>query len=255
MKITTFNINGVRARHDRLIAWIDKVDPDVLCLQETKCRVDVFPLDEISKRYPYIELIGQPSFNGVAICSKQKMFDVKLNPVVGEQQRSIAVTINGIRIVNVYIPQGQSLDSPKYTEKLNWLEQFDQWFYSDKKKYRYKRYVLLGDFNIAPTDLDVWSTKHWTTETVSCTPLERAWYFNFLKKYLLTDAVRSLTNKPSYTWWSYRGYFKEPGKYGVRLDHVLISPGLTVTAFHIDEVERKQHQGASDHTALTVTIK
>lgn len=259
MKITTFNINGVRARHDRLIQWVDKHKPDILCLQETKCVLDKFPLTEFAARYPYIEIIGQPSFNGVAVMSLHPMTAIELNPVITtnnvvNQQRCIAVTVKGVRIVNVYIPQGQSQDSPKFLEKLDWLEQFDCWLTRDLKKYKPKHFILLGDFNIAPTDNDVWSTAHWTSETVSCTPLERAWYLALLKKYSLTDAVRALTQKSEFTWWSYRGYSRAPGKYGVRLDHVLLSSGLVSNSFIVDHVERRQHVGASDHTALTVNF-
>ena len=236
MVITTWNVNGVRARKERILSWLDKHHPTILCLQETRCEDLAFPYIDLRKYYPYIIHRGQKKSNGVAILSKYKMRDIDMLPLFDDQCRAIACTVKNVRIINLYVIQGQNLESERYPEKLAWWENFTQWYGTQK----YENIVTVGDFNIAPTELDVWCAKHWHNKIVTCTDAERDAYFKFLSKYNLNDSVRSLTDKPSFTWHGYREWKwepKNPLRRGIRIDFVIHTKTLKPLKFHIDTEE------------------
>ena len=162
MKIATWNVNSVNARLPHLLKWLASAEPDVVCLQETKCVDESFPYQELHDLGYYSAFYGQRSYNGVAIISKHEPKDViKGLPDDDEesQKRLIAATINGVRIVDVYVPNGQSLDSDKFQFKLDWLQRLRAFFDAN---YRTDEKVLLcGDFNVAPLAEDVWNPGAW----------------------------------------------------------------------------------------------
>ena len=153
--------------------------------------------------------------------------------------------------------QGQNLESPKYPYKLNWWKNFVAWYSVQANDYGYEQTVVVGDFNICPTEQDVWSVKAWHEGIVSCTPAEREMFFKFIKDHDLIDAIRSLTDEPAFTWYGYREWKwgKDPLKRGIRIDHVLHTKDLKAKSFHIDTDERMQSLGASDHLPVSIKFK
>ena len=257
MWITTWNVNGIRARKDRVLSWVDQYYPPILCLQETRCLNAVFPHTELSSYYEHIAHTDQPKSNGVAILSKHKLYDIDINPIGDDQHRVIAATIKDHRIINIYVPQGSAIEDPKYSYKLNWWASFSEWYKVQGLKYGTENTVIVGDYNICPTERDVWSTKHWHEGIVSCTPVERAMFRAFKEENGLIDAIDSLTSDQVFTWFGYREWkwnFNNPLKFGVRIDHVLHTSDLKALEFHVDFEERCKSVGASDHLPVSVKL-
>ncbi len=251
MNITTFNVNSIRARLDRLLRWLDDRDPDVVCLQELKCTEVELPRAELEKRGYHVVISGQKSWNGVAILSKQPITDVEIDvPWRGDvQARGITGVVAGLRIVNLYVVNGQDTASDKYAYKLEWLKQLREWV----APHVGGPLVVCGDFNIAPADLDVYDPANWT-EQVLCTTAERDAFFGLLALGL-TDSFRKLhPTRRQFTWWDYRQSGFEQNK-GVRIDHHLLSAALLprLVDVTVDLVERGQPQ-ASDHAPVTLHL-
>ena len=203
MKIATWNVNSLKVRLLQVLQWLKDNPVDILCLQETKLTDEKFPLTEIEAAGYQAVFTGQKTYNGVAILAKETASDiVRNNPLfTDEQQRIVAATFGKIRIVCAYVPNGQSVGSDKYRYKIEWLRALRNWLEEEKKKYPYL--ALLGDYNIAPEDRDVYDPVAWAGN-VLVSELERV-AFRALLDIGLVDAFR-LFEQPekSYSWWDYR---------------------------------------------------
>jgi exodeoxyribonuclease-3 len=253
MKIATWNVNSLKVRLPHLLQWLDTNPVDVLCLQETKLTDDKFPIAEINAAGYQVAFSGQKTYNGVAILSKHPITDVvKNNPrYQDEQQRIIAATIEGMRIVCAYVPNGQTVDSDKYVYKLAWLASLREWLAEEIGAHEHL--ALLGDYNIAPEDRDVHDPLAWAGQ-VLCSDKERA-ALTALVELGLVDSFRLFEQaEKSFSWWDYRqlGYQKNKG---MRIDHILLSPTLAkrCVACAIDRVPRKWEQ-PSDHAPVIATL-
>ncbi|MDB5764109.1 MAG: xth [Herminiimonas sp.] len=254
MKLATWNVNSLKVRLPQVLQWLTDNPVDVLCLQETKTTDDKFPAAEIEAAGYQVAFSGQKTYNGVAILSKYPMHDVvRNNPLFAdEQQRIIAATIEGVRVICAYVPNGQSVDSDKYRYKLKWLEALEQWLTAELKIHQ--NLALLGDYNIAPADADVHDPVLWQGQVLVSEP-ERA-AFQRLCGLNLADAFRLFEQSEKlFSWWDYRQMaFRR--NMGLRIDHILLSPSLAArcTACVIDKLPRKWEQ-PSDHTPVIATIE
>ncbi len=253
MKIATWNVNSLNVRLPHVLDWIEANKPDALCLQETKQEDIKFPYDALKEAGYNAIHTGQKTYNGVAILSPHEMTDVHtaIPNFADEQKRLIAATINGVRIVCVYIPNGQAVDSDKYQYKLNWLEAFTPWLQTEIAKY--PKLALLGDYNIAPEDVDCHDPAAWLGQ-VLVSPRERD-AFKKLIQLGLEDGFRLFDkNEGQFSWWDYRmaGFRRN---LGMRIDHILITPALKEisTASYIDKTPRKLER-PSDHTPVVLEM-
>jgi exodeoxyribonuclease-3 len=253
MKIATWNVNSLTVRLPQVLEWLAIHNPDVLALQEIKMMDEKFPLQALETVGYQSTFFGQKTYNGVAILSRLSAEGVQkgIPHFVDLQSRVIAATVGDMRIVNVYIPNGQSPDSDKYQYKLNWLLELTQYLKQELKAH--PRLVLLGDFNIAPEDRDVYDPALWAGQ-VLCTDAERA-YFNGFLELGLVDSLRILEQGPGiYSWWDYRGAaFRR--KQGMRIDHILVSQSLVnkVVDVSVDQIPR-QAQRPSDHAPVVLML-
>jgi exodeoxyribonuclease-3 len=253
MKIATWNVNSLKVRLPHLLDWLAAAQPDVVCLQETKSEDKNFPADELIAAGYQVVFSGQKTYNGVAILAKSTLVDVQMG-IPGfedEQKRVIAATVEGVRIVCVYIPNGQSLDSDKYQYKLRWLAALTDWLRDELT--RHPKLALLGDYNIAPDDRDLYDPEGWAGNVLVSEP-ERAAFYR-LEGLGLKDSFR-LFEQPekSYSWWDYRMMaFRR--NMGLRIDHILLSAPLaaTCTACTIDRAPRKLER-PSDHTPVIAEL-
>jgi len=256
MKIATWNINSINARLPLLTKWLTESPVDVLCLQETKCVDENFPYQEMKDLGYHVTFYGQKSYNGVAILSKDEITDVQKN-FPGEDgddfpKRLIAATINGVRIVNTYIPNGTEIWTDKFTFKLDWLQRLRHYF--DETAGHDDNVLLCGDFNVAPGELDVWSVPAWTGKLHFSKP-ERA-AIHHVKQWGFVDVFRQMNGDlKEYSWWNYRE-FSFPKNHGLRIDHIWTSPALAERCMGcwIDREPRKWER-PSDHTPVVAEFK
>ncbi|HEX5337647.1 MAG TPA: exodeoxyribonuclease III [Gallionella sp.] len=253
MKIATWNVNSLKVRLPHVLDWLAANPVDALCLQETKQQDGDFPHAELLAAGYHSVFSGQKTYNGVAILSREPVSDVQLGipDFSDEQKRVIAATVGDVRVVCVYIPNGQSIDSDKYQYKLGWLTALHDWL--KQELVRYPKLALLGDYNIAPEDADVYDPKAWEGNVLVSAP-ERA-AFKSLQALGLHDSFR-LFEQPekSYSWWDYRMMaFRR--NLGLRIDHILISEPLVAQckACVIDREPRKLER-PSDHTPVVVEL-
>jgi exodeoxyribonuclease III len=253
MKLVTWNVNSLNVRLPHVEGWLASAAPDVLCLQEIKMEDAKFPRAAIEAAGYQVVFDGQKTYNGVAIISRSAPEDVSrgIPGFADEQKRVIAATIDGVRVICVYIPNGQSLDSDKYQYKLAWLEALTGYLRDELA--RHPDLALLGDYNIAPEDRDVHDPKAWEGQVLVSEP-ERA-AFRRMVDLGLSDSFR-LFEQPekSFTWWDYRmNGFKR--NLGLRIDHVLLSGSLAARcrASSID-VEPRKLERPSDHTPAFAVI-
>jgi exodeoxyribonuclease-3 len=250
MRVTTWNVNSLKVRLPQVLEWLKTHQPDVLCLQETKLEDAKFPAEEIRAAGYEVQFSGQKTYNGVAILSKAPA-TAALMGVPGfddPQKRVLAATIDGVRVVCLYVPNGQTVESEKYRYKLDWLNKIHQWLIGELAAN--ERLVVVGDFNIAPDERDVHDPKAWEGQVLFSAP-ERA-AFQTLLAIGLKDSFRLFEQPPaSFTWWDYRmNAFKR--KMGLRIDHVLLSQRLAAacTACSID-LEPRKNERPSDHAPVT----
>ncbi|RYY79082.1 MAG: exodeoxyribonuclease III [Moraxellaceae bacterium] len=253
MKIATWNVNSLNVRAPQVLDWLNTEAVDVLCLQETKIEDHKFPYDDFAAIGYQAVHLGQKTYNGVAIISKHSIEDVQFDiPGLDDpQKRVVAATIQGIRIICIYIPNGQSVDSDKYQYKLRWLQALTA--YLEQQLAQYPKLALLGDYNIAPEDRDVYDPERWQG-SVLVSALERA-AFKQLQTLGLHDSFR-LFEQPEklYSWWDYRMVaFRR--NLGLRIDHILISSALVplAKASWIDRAPRKLER-PSDHTPVVLEL-
>jgi exodeoxyribonuclease-3 len=257
MKLATWNVNSLTVRLPQVLDWLSAQNEhggmDVLALQETKTTDDKFPKEEIEAAGYHVAFFGQKTYNGVALIATQPITEVVHNipGFADEMARVITATVNGVRVVGAYFPNGQAPDSDKFVYKMAWLTAL-QAFIKDELS-RHNKLVLMGDFNITWDDLDVWDPIA-LAGTIHCTDEERA-HFKALLDLGLTDAFRLFEQAPkSYSWWDYREFAFQRNR-GLRIDHILVSSALvkSVTACVIDKAPRKNER-PSDHTPVIVTL-
>ncbi|MDO4998219.1 MAG: exodeoxyribonuclease III [Neisseria sp.] len=250
MKIATWNVNSLNVRLPHVQDWLNTHQPDVLVLQELKLDQDKFPAAAIQLLGYQVAWSGQKTYNGVAIIAKNELQDVQIGlPTLPDdpQRRVIAATVNGVRIINVYCVNGEALDSPKFVYKKEWFEALTA-FVKDELT-RHDKLVLLGDFNIAPSDLDCYDPEKWH-EKIHCSSIERQWFQNLLDLGL-SDGLRHLhPSEVMYTWWDYRGAMFQR-KQGLRIDHILISDAMKNALRELEvDTEARSWERPSDHAPV-----
>ena len=255
MQLATWNVNSLKVRLPHVVQWLAENPIDVLCLQELKMDHPVFPLADIEAAGYQAVWFGQKTYNGVAILVKngRTISDV-VQGIPGyedEQRRVIAATIDGMRVICAYFVNGEAVDSPKYQYKLGWLAALEGYVASELA--RYPDFALLGDYNIAPEDRDVYDPEGWH-EQVLCTTPERD-SFRRLIAMGLADSFRLFNQEDKqYSWWDYRAMMFRRNM-GVRIDHILITDSLKAraTGCVIDKTPRKWER-PSDHTPVVLTL-
>ena len=249
MKVATWNVNSLRVRLPQLRHWLADSRPDVIALQETKLPDADFPAAEIEALGYHVAYSGQRTYNGVAVLSRQPL-NVDARDIPGfpdEQRRVLAVHTGGLRIIDLYVPNGQAVGSEKYAYKLRWLSALQAWLADEVA--RHPDLLVLGDFNIAPEDRDVHDPKAWEG-SVHVSPAERDSLHSLLELGLV-DLFRHFEQpEESYSWWDYRmGAFRR--NHGLRIDLILASRALTqrCSACTIDREPRRAER-PSDHTPV-----
>lgn len=266
MRIATWNVNSLKARLDKVVWWIERAQPDVLLMQETKLADGDVPRLELAARGYTVEHHGQGRWNGVAIASRVGISDVVTN--FGEplrrvetdsgddeplcEARMMAATCGGVRVVTLYAPNGRTVGSRWFAAKLAWYARLQSWLETAARPS--EPLVVAGDFNVAPSDVDVWDATacHGGTHVSS----EERDAFARLCRWGLVDAYRLLHDEPErYTWWDYRaGMFHK--NFGMRIDHCLVSSTVAarVRAAEIDREARKGKPIPSDHAPLVIDL-
>ena len=255
MLLATWNVNSIRARRDRLLAWLEKQKPDVLCLQELKCELPVLEALELEAHGWYVAANCQKTYNGVAILSRKPLSDVLVGMQDGEedpQARLVAATVDGVRVISAYVPNGQAVGSDKYAYKLRWLERLRA--YLERHCDSAQPLAVCGDYNVAPEARDVHDPAAWAEETLF--HVDARAKLAALCEWGLVDAFRLHNDEAGvYSWWDYRmlGF---PKNLGLRIDHVLVTAPLAarVRGSFIDREERKGKQ-PSDHAPVCVRIE
>jgi exodeoxyribonuclease-3 len=255
LKIATWNVNSLRVRLQHVLNWLDREQPDLLALQETKLKNDDFPADAFTDRGYTATFSGQSSYNGVAIVSREPPAEIAYDIGSGyadEQRRVLGATFGTLRVWSLYVPNGQSVDSDKYRYKLEWLAALRVLMAEELA--RYPSLLLAGDFNIAPDDRDVHDPKAWEGH-VQCTPAERAALAALCE--LGFDDVFRLFEQPekTFSWWDYRaGAFRR--NQGLRIDLMLASARLSqrCAGCRIDK-EPRGWERPSDHVPVVAEFR
>jgi len=251
MKIVTWNVNSLNVRLPHILNYLNEHQPDIVALQETKLPDEKFPSEEIDAAGYQVSFSGQKTYNGVAIISKHPATDIDTDfPQFDDPQRRVlAATIDGVRIVNVYIPNGQEVGSEKYNYKFRWLLAFHD--YLSTQLMVHKKLIVLGDFNIAPADIDVHNPKRWQGK-IMCSDAEREMYQSILALGL-TDSIRLLhPEEPMHSWWDYRMNAFRRG-WGIRIDHLLTSNELVPKGGGVHTDERGKER-PSDHAPVWLEV-
>jgi exodeoxyribonuclease-3 len=249
MKIATWNVNSLNVRLPHVLEWLASAEPDVLVLQEIKQVSEAFPESSFVEAGYQAVASGQKTYNGVAVISRKSSAD-QVTDFPGfedPQRRILASTIDGVRVINLYVPNGHSVGSEKYEYKLGWLAALNV-FLKDQLK-THDKLVVLGDFNIAPEDRDVYDAEKWGDD-ILCSPLERE-ALGELLKLGLTDVYRNFEQpEKAFSWWDYRraGFQRNAG---LRIDLILTSDTMTAAcqASYIDR-EPRTWERPSDHTPV-----
>ena len=263
MLVATWNVNSVRTRLSQITNWINNVNPDILCLQETKVIDDSFPLTPFEELGYEVIKYGQKSYNGVAIISKLKIENFEKGFIhdsqeknisidFNEQKRLITANINGLKIINVYVPNGSSIDSDKFDYKIHWLNHLSSFL--DEQVREEDSVCLLGDFNIAPSDLDIHSPEKYEGG-IMASKIEREALNNVLKGRFIDSFRIFEKNTGHWSWWDYRNNAYELNK-GWRIDHIYISKSLSskLKSCVIDRSQRENLQ-PSDHVPVLINLE
>ena len=256
MKVATWNINGINSRIRLVLEWCQREQPDVLCLQETKCVDARFPHRKFREAgFDYVEYSGEKAYNGVAIVSKFQISNFERSLPDDDEsasKRFLAGDINGIRVINVYVPHGTLIGSEKFDYKLKWLSRLRKYF--DKRFSSGENVLLCGDLNVAPHELDVWKPSLWANKLHFTKP-EREAILN-LKRWGFVDLFRQMNDESrEYSWWDYFHHSFEKDR-GLRIDHIWTSPPLAESCIRcwIDKEPRKLEK-TSDHAPVIAEFK
>ncbi len=253
MKLASWNVNSLNVRLPQVLEWLQTAAPDVLGLQETKMTDDKFPLEAIREAGYEVAFSGQKTYNGVAVLARQPITDVMLDIPGFEdpQRRVLAGTIGDLRFINLYVPNGKAVGTDKYEYKLAWLAHLRDWLAREQKAH--EKVVVVGDFNIAPTDADVHDPAEWHEQILCSTPERDA-----LKSILelgFTDSFRQFDQpEASFSWWDYRmNNFRR--NRGLRIDLILTSAAATqaLSGGWIDR-EPRTWERPSDHTPVVAEL-
>lgn len=248
-KIATWNVNSLRVRLPQVLDWLAQHKPDVLALQELKMPTEDFPMAEIQQAGYHAAVSGQRTYNGVAVLSKISGTDIitDIPELEDHQRRVLCITVGDLRILNLYVPNGESLTSEKYTYKLNWLKHLDA--YLKHEIQANPKMIVLGDFNIAPAEMDVHDPEQWQ-DCVLFSPNERKAFQEMLQVGFV-DCFRTLSpEEKAYSWWDYRlNAFKR--NLGLRIDHILATKLLAASCLRcsIDKTPRGLER-PSDHAPV-----
>ena len=249
MKIATWNVNSMKVRLPHVLEWLSANAPDVLVLQQIKQLTEMFPHDELAAAGYRSLANGQKTYNGVAVISREEPQDpdLELPGLEDPQRRVLAVTIGGVRVINLYVPNGSEVGSEKFQYKLGWLRSLRDYLAAQLEEY--ENLVVLGDFNIAPADEDVYDPEKWG-DAILCSPLERA----ALKELLdlgLADVFRKFEQpEKCFSWWDYRAAMFRRNA-GLRIDLILTNDPMTsrCTASYVDR-EPRTWERPSDHAPV-----
>jgi exodeoxyribonuclease-3 len=251
--VATWNVNSLRVRLPQLLAWLRERAPDVVALQETKLPDDAFPAGELAAAGYRSLANGQKTYNGVALLARAALEDpVRDLPDFEDlQRRVLAASVGGVRLVNLYVPNGQTVGSDKYEYKLRWLEALRHWLRDELR--RHPRLIVLGDFNIAPEDRDVHDPAAWVGSVHVSEPEREA--LRALLAVGFEDVFRRFEQPPgSFTWWDYRqGAFRR--NHGLRIDLILAGTVLAAACRRCSiDVAPRRVERASDHTPVTASF-
>jgi len=254
VKIATWNVNSLRVRLPHVLDWLKAEQPDVLALQETKLTDDAFPREAFEELGYQARFSGQKTYNGVAVIARAPMQDIVTDiPDLDDPQRRIlGVTVNGIRVLNLYVVNGSEVGSEKFAYKLDWLDKVTRYIEQDMKAH--PDYVVLGDFNIAPEDRDCYDPEGWRERILCSTPERQALARIF--DLGLVDCFRLFEQEGGhYSWWDYRAAaFRR--NMGLRIDLILASRPLAerCTACWIDKAPRRLER-PSDHAPVVAEFR
>jgi exodeoxyribonuclease III len=265
LKLATWNVNSIRARVDRVVSWLERAQVDVLAMQETKCADDQFPTMPFAAIGYDVVHCGFIQWNGVAIASRVGIEDAAVgfdgqptwsdtpDVAAAAEARALGATCAGVRVWSLYVPNGRTVGSPHYRYKLEWLaalrDAAHKWVTDDPRA----QIALVGDWNIAPTDDDVWSVEFYQGSTHVTEP-ERA-AFNAITDAQFADVVRPFAPGPGvYTYWDYT-QLRFPKRQGMRIDFILGSPALAQRVSHAEIVrEERKGKAPSDHAPVLVEL-
>jgi exodeoxyribonuclease-3 len=254
MKIVTWNVNSIRAREERLLAFLARASPDIVCLQELKVADDAFPIEAVRAAGYEAAVFGQRTYNGVAVLSRNPITEIERNfqdGVDDPQARLVSVVTHGIRVVSAYCPNGGEPTSDKFAYKLEWFERLKRWLAPRIAGPGALPLALCGDYNVAPDDLDVKNPLVWAN-TVLCHPRARAALADVASLGLVDTFRKHHPEGQVFSWWDYRmlGF---PKNDGLRIDHIFATPALAERSFAagVDREERKG-KSASDHAPVWV---
>jgi exodeoxyribonuclease-3 len=253
MQLATWNVNSLNVRLPQVIDWLAANPVDVLALQELKLTDDKFPAQALAEIGYQAQWFGQKTYNGVALISKTPASEVIKN-IPGfedEQSRVLCGTVDGVRVIGAYFPNGQEPGSDKFAYKMRWLSALREWVRAEMAAH--PKLVLMGDYNITFDDLDVWDPEG-LRETIHCTTEERL-HLNALIDLGLTDAVRLFPQpEKNFSWWDYRDFgFRR--KRGLRIDHILITEALKAQAIACTvDVAPRKNERPSDHAPVVLTL-
>lgn len=255
MRIIAWNVNSIRARHDRFLSLLERHQPDAVCVQETKVGDDLFPHDALGELGYHAAAHGQKGYNGVAVVSRSEPANVRTglqDEEDDDQARLLAADVDGVRVISVYVPNGQSVGSDKFDYKLRWLDRLRA--YLDRYEAPDRPLAICGDFNIARDDADVAKPDEWSS-SVLCVPQVRD-AFERLLGWGLVDVFREKhPDGGVYSWWDYQ-MLAFPKNNGLRIDHILATRPLAeqCEASSIDREERKGKR-PSDHAPVIADFK
>ncbi|MEM7255158.1 MAG: exodeoxyribonuclease III, partial [Pseudomonadota bacterium] len=248
-KIASWNVNSLNVRLPHVLDWLAEAQPDVLALQETKMVDEKFPVDDIKAAGFHVVFAGQKTYNGVAILSREEPNDIhtEVPGITDGDRRTLSATINGVRIINLYVVNGQDVGTEKYRYKLEWLNHVTQ--YVGQEAQKFDNVVILGDFNIAPEDRDIHDPEAWHEQILCSTPEREA--LGSLLALGFTDTFRLFDQAPStFSWWDYRrGGFRR--NRGLRIDLVLASGAMSERCQSAGiDIEPRRRERPSDHTPV-----
>ncbi len=254
MKIASWNVNSLRVRLPQVLRWLQEARPDVLALQETKLPDAEFPRDAFTELGYHAVCHGQRAYNGVALLSRRAPAEVvtRLPTLNDDQSRTLAATIDGVRILDLYVVNGQAVGSDEYDRKLDWLARVRDYVAQDLAAH--PDYVILGDFNIAPDDRDVYDPAAWEERILCSTPermaLQRLLALGFRDTFRLFDQPDGV-----YSWWDYRNQAFARNR-GLRIDLILASEPMAArcTASYVDRAPRGW-QRPSDHAPVVAEFR
>ncbi len=253
MKLATWNVNSLTVRLPQVLDWLAANPVDVLALQELKLTDDKFPFDALAQAGYLAQCFGQKTYNGVALLSRASATDVVRNipGFADDMARVISATIDDVRVIGAYFPNGQEPGSEKFEYKMSWLKGLRDWVRAELVQH--PKLVLMGDYNITFDDADVWDPIG-LKDTIHCTEEER-YHLRALIALGLHDALRLFVQPAkNYSWWDYRDFGFRRNR-GLRIDHILVSDALkpSVTTCVIDKTPRKNER-PSDHAPVVLTL-